>query len=160
MKLIFYIFIAAVILSSGLLCGCGNSDGSISLDQSQKANLEKLMGSYQGEAHAERIMGAMMTGVWKVTFLQDDSGALKCKCTLRLHDEQNGWGDPSTGTATVKLYKGSAAGLYDLKADGSFSDSEPGWFVCVDGIALDSGQAVNAIKLFDMSSYEIELQRQ
>ena len=144
----------------GMFCGCGNSGGSVSLDKSQKVELLKLLGSYQGEAHAERIMGAMMTGVWKATFVQDESGALKCRCTLRLHDSENGWGSPSTGTATVKLYKGAADGLYDLKADGSFSESEPGWFVCVDGISLASGQAVNEIRLFDMSSYEIKLQRE
>jgi len=62
--------------------------------------------------------------------------------------------------ADVKLYKGVAVGLYDLKAEASFSDSEPNWLVCVDGISLASGQAIKTISLFDMSSNEIKLQRQ
>jgi len=153
-------YMAVLVLISRLLCGCGNPDGSVSLDKSQTAAVVKMLGAYSGPAHAERIMGAMMTGVWKVTFLQDDSGALKCKCTLRLHDEENGWGSPSTATADVKLYKGAADGLYDLKAEASFSNSEPNWLITVDGISLTSGQAINTISLFDMSSNEIKLQRQ
>lgn len=151
---------AVLVLISAFFCGCGNSNGSVSLDKSQKAELVKLMGSYSGPAHAERIVGAMMTGVWKVTFLQDDIGALKCKCTLRLHDEQNGWGSPASATADVKLYKGAADGLYDLKAEASFSDSEPNWLISIDGISLTSGRAINTISLFDMSAYENKLHRE
>ncbi len=120
-----------------------------------------MLGSYSGPAHAERIMGAMMTGIWTVTFFQDDSGVLKCKCTLRLHDEQNGWGSPSTTTADVKFYKGSGNGEYSLKAEGQFSDSEPNWMIPIDGISLTSGQAIiNTISLFDMSANEIKLHRE
>jgi len=158
MKFVKTIF--GTLLLAILSSGCGNSDSGVGLDKNQKAVLLNLLGSYKGEAHAERIMGAMMTGVWKVRFLEDGSGALKCKCTLQLHDEQSGWGSPTTATADVKLFRGASAGLYDLKAEASFSDSEPNWFVCVDGISLSSGQAINAITLFDMSSYEIKLQRQ
>lgn len=153
------IFMAMAVLLSVLLNGCGNSDGSLTLNQSQTAELVKLLGTYEGPAHAERIMGAMMTGVWTATFFQDDDGALKCKCTLRLHDEENGWGSPSTATADVKVFKGSADGLYDLKTEGSFSDTEPNWFVAVDGISLANGQAKSTVTLFDMNSYQIELSR-
>lgn len=150
--------LATVVIA--LFNGCGNSDGSVSLDKSQTAEMVKMLGSYSGPAHAERIMGAMMTGVWKVTFFQDDSGALKCKCTLRLHDEQNGWGSPSTTTTDVKIYKGSANGEYSLRTEGSFSDSEPNWLIPIDGISLASVQAINSISLFDMSANEIKLQRE
>ena len=158
MKFVKTIF--GTLLLAILSSGCGNSDSGVALDKNQKAVLLNLLGSYKGEAHAERIMGAMMTGIWKVRFLQDDSGALKCKCTLQLHDEQSGWGSPTTATADVKLYKGVAAGLYDLKAEASFSDSAPNWLVCVDGISLAYEQAIKTISLFDMSSNEIKLQRQ
>lgn len=150
---------AMAVLLLVLLNGCGNSDGSLTLNQSQTAELVKLLGTYEGPAHAERIMGAMMTGVWTATFFQDDGGALKCKCTLRLHDEENGWGSPSTATADVKVFKGSADGLYDLKTEGSFSDTEPNWFVAVDGISLANGQAKSTVTLFDMNSYQIEISR-
>ncbi len=145
------------ILASALFCGCGNSDGSVTLNQIQTAELVKLLGTYEGDAHPRQIMGAMMTGIWTVTFSQDDAGALKCKCTLRLHDEQNGWGSPTTATADVKLYKGPANGEYSLKAEGQFSDSEPQWMITVGGISLTTGHAINKISLFDMDSYEITL---
>jgi hypothetical protein len=140
-------------------CGCGNSDGSVTLKKGQTAESVKLLGTYEGDAHPQRIMGAMMTGVWTVTFIQDDAGALKCKTSLRLHDEQNGWGSPTTATADVKLYKGSADGEYSLKAEGRFSDSEPQWMIAVGGISLTSGHAINTISLFDMDSYQITLSR-
>ena len=140
--------------------GCGNSDDSVSLDKSQKAELVKLLGSYSGAAHAERIMGALMTGVWKVAFLQDDSGALMCKCTLRLHDEQNGWGSPTTVTTDVKVFKGGGAGIYDLRVEAGFSDTEPHWTIAVNGISPTSGQPINTFSLFDMSAYEIKLNRE
>ena len=142
-----------------LTSGCGNSDGSLSLNQSQTAQLVKSLGTYEGKAHAQRIMGAMMTGVWTATFFQDDRGALKCKCTLRLQDEENGWGNPSTATADVKVFKGAADGLYDLKAESGFSENEPNWFVAVDGISLSNGQPKDSVTLFDMDSYQIELSR-
>jgi len=141
------------------LCGCCNSDGSVSLDKSQTAELVKMLGTYEGDAYPQRIMGAMMTGIWRVTFFQDDSGALKCKCTLRLHDEQNGWGSPTTTTAGVKFYKGSGNGKYSLRTEGQFSDSEPQWMITINGISLTSGHAINTISLFDMDSYEVTLQR-
>lgn len=144
-------------LTSTLLCGCGNSDGSVSLNKSQTAELEKLLGTYEGDAHPQRIMGAMMTGTWTVTFLQDDSGVLKCKTSLRLHDSENGWGNPSTATANVRLYKGSTNGEYSIRVEGAFSESEPDWTVDIDGVALASGRAVTTITLFDMNSYEITL---
>lgn len=154
-----WVLLSAVALVIGLLDGCGNSDGSLSLDQSQTTGLVQSLGTYEGPAHAEKIMGSMMTGVWKVTFYQDDDGALKCKCSLRLHDEQNGWGEPTTAVADVKVFKGSADGLFDLKAEASFSDNEPKWFVAVDGVSLASGSSVSKITLIDMDSNQITLQR-
>ena len=157
-------FVAMTVLLSVLLTSCGNSDGSLSLNQSQTAELFKVLGTYEGPAHAERIMGAMMTGVWKVTFLQDDSGALKCKCTLRLHDEENGWGSPDTTTTDVKIYNdsgdGKYSGEYSLRTEGGISDDAPHWLISIDGISLTSGQAIKTISLFDMSAYEIKLQRE
>ena len=150
--------ILALLLQS--LCGCGHSDDLVSLDKSQTAELVKLLGTYQGPAHAERIMGAMMTGMWTVTFLQDDSGSLKCKCSLRLHDEQNGWGSPSTTTTDVKVLPGSTNGEYSLSIKGQFSDSEPPWTISINGISLTSGRAIDTFSLFDNASYEIRLQRQ
>lgn len=141
----------------GLLNGCGNSDGSVTLDKSQTAALVKLLGTYEGPAHPRRIMGAMMTGAWTVTFLLDDNGALKCKTSLRLHDSENGWGNPSTATADVRLYKGSANGECSIRVEGAFSESEPHWTVDIDGVALASGHPVDKITLFDMDSYEITL---
>jgi hypothetical protein len=145
MKPIVWICVLMAVLSFGLLNGFGNLDGSVSLDKNQKAELVKMLGSYSGQAHAERIMGAMMTGVSKVTFL---------------HDDEDGWGSPSTAIADVKLYEWSANGKYDLKAEGSFSDSEPDWLITIDGISLTSGQAKNTISLCDMSAYAIKLQRE
>ena len=104
-------------------------------------------------------MGAMMTGTWTATFFQDASGALKCKCTLRLHDEENGWGSPSTATADVKLLAGSGNGDYNLRTDGQFSASEPHWSVSIDGISLTTGHAISTLTLIDMASYEISLQQ-
>jgi hypothetical protein len=146
-------------LLSAALCGCGNSDSSISLDRSQTAEVVKMLGSYSGPAHAERIMGAMMTGIWTATFFQDDSGVLKCKCSLRLHDEQNGWGNPTTTTTEVKFYKGSGNGEYSAKAEGQFSDSEPQWMITIGGISLTSGHAIDTTTLVDMDSNQITLQR-
>jgi hypothetical protein len=153
------IFMAMAVLSFGLLTGCGNSDGSVSLNESQTAGLVQSLGTFEGPAHAEEIMGAMMTGVWKVTFFQDDTDALKCKCSLQLHDEQNGWGNPEITTTDVKVFKGSADGLYDLKAEGSFSDTEPKWFVGVDGVSLALGGSIGTITLIDMDSNQITLSR-
>lgn len=159
MKPIILIYAVVSVLFSALLCGCDNSGGTVTLNRSQTAELVKLLGTYEGDAHPRQIMGAMMTGVWTVTFFQDDASALKCKCTLRLHDEQNGWGSPTTATADVKLYKGSADGELSLKAEGQFSDSEPQWIITVGGISLTAGHVINTISLFDMDSYEITLQR-
>ena len=159
-KIIGYtVLMAMAALLSVLLNGCGNSDGSLSFSKSQTAELVKQLGTYEGQAHAQRVMGAMMTGVWAATFFQDDDGALKCKSTLRLHDSENGWGNPTVATANVKIYKGAAYGLYDLKAEASFSDSEPNWFVAVDGVSPTSGNSVGTITLFDMDSYQITLTR-
>jgi hypothetical protein len=143
----------------GFLDGCGNSDGTVTLDKSQTSELVKLLGTFEGDAHPQRIMGAMMTGIWTVSFFQDDSGALKCKTSLRLHDEQNGWGNPTTTTAEVKFYKGSGNGEYSAKAEGQFSDSEPQWMIVIDGISPTSGHAKDTITLFDMDSYQITLSR-
>lgn len=104
-------------------------------------------------------MGAMMTGIWKVTFYQDDTGALKCKCSLQLHDEQNGWGEPTTAVADVKVFKGSADGIFTLQVEGAFSDDEPHWTIDVDDISLTAGSPVNSIALFDEDSYQITLSR-
>ncbi len=150
---------ALVVAVSGLLLGCGNSEGTVTLNKSQTAALVKLLGRYEGPAHSERIIGAMMTGVWTVTFFQDEGGDLKCKCTLRLHDEQNGWGSPTATTADVKLSAGSGNGEYSLRTEGQFSNSEPAWTISIDGISLTSAHAINTISLFDMASYEIKLQR-
>jgi hypothetical protein len=152
-------FTAVLVLVSASLCGCGNSDGSVTLDKSQTSELVKMLGTYEGDAHPQRIMGAMMTGIWTATFFQDDSGVLKCKCSLRLHDEQNGWGNPTTTTTEVKFYKGSGNGEYSAKAEGQFSDSEPQWMITIAGISLTSGHAIDAITLFDMDSNEITLSR-
>lgn len=151
--------ISKVVLLSALLCSYGCSDGSVSLDKSQTAESVKMLGTYEGPAHPQRIMGVMMTGVWTATFFQDDNGALKCKCTLRLHDGQNGWGSPTTTTAEVKFYKGSGNDEYSAKAEGQFSDSEPQWMITVGGISLTSGHAINTITLFDMDSHQITLSR-
>ena len=153
------IFLVMALLLSVLLNGCGNSDGSLSFNKSQTAGLVKLLGTYEGPAHAQRIMGAMMTGVWTATFFQDENGALKCKCTLKLHDSQNGWGTPTSATTDVKIYKGVANGLYDLRCEAGFSDTEPHWTISVNGISLTSGQSVSSFSLFDMSSYEVKLSR-
>ena len=155
----FLALFSILVISIGLLAGCGNSDGSVSLNQNQTAGLVQSLGTFEGPAHAEEIMGAMMTGVWKVTFYQDDAGALKCKCSLQLHDEQNGWGEPTVAVADVRVFKGSAEGLYDLKAEGSFSDTEPKWFFGVDGVSLTSGNSVGTITLIDMDSNQITLSR-
>lgn len=154
-QLLAYLLAAAL---TGVV-GCGNSDGTVALDKSQTAALVKLLGAYEGPAHSERIMGAMMTGVWTVAFFQNDEGALKCKCTLRLHDEQNGWGSPSSATATVKVLAGSGSGEFNLRTQGQFSDTEPAWTISIDGISLSSGNPINTITLFDMASYEIMLKR-
>jgi len=151
-----YLLTVAVVAA---LVGCGNSDGRLKLDKSQTVEVLKMLGTYEGPAHSERIMGAMMTGVWTVTFLQDENGTLKCKCTLRLHDGQNGWGSPETATADVKVLAGSGNGNYSLRMQGQFSDSEPAWTISIDGISLTSGQAINTITLIDMASYQITLQR-
>lgn len=143
----------------GLLCGCGNSDGSLSLTKNQTAELVKSLGTYEGPAHAKQIMGAMMSGVWTATFFQNDNGDLKCKCTLRLHDSENGWGNPTTATADVKVFKGSADGECSVRVEGAFSESEPDWTVDIDGIFPASGHPVGTITLFDMDSYQIELSR-
>ena len=159
MKVTGLVFAVMAVLLSVLLNSCGNSDGSVSLDKSQTAEMVKMLGTYEGPARAERIMGAMMTGVWTVAFFQDEGGALKCKCTLRLHDEENGWGSPSTATADVTLLADSGSGEYSLRTRGQFSDSEPEWSISIDGISLTAGRTVSTITLFDMSSYEITLQR-
>lgn len=155
------VWICAIIqvVLSALLSGCWNPDGTVTLNKHQTAELLTLLGTYEGPAHAERIMGAMMTGSWTVTFLQEDSGALKCKCGLRLHDEQNGWGSPTTTTVDVKVLAGSGTGQYRLSAQGQFSDSEPAWSICIDGISLTSGHPIDTFSLFDNASYEIRLQR-
>ena len=154
-------WLVMVLLTFGT--GCGNSDGNLSLNQSQTVEMVKSLGTYEGPAHAERIMGAMMTGVWTATFFQDDSGVLKCKCTLRLHDEENGWGSPESTTTDVKIYNdsgdGKYSGAYSLRTEGGFSDDEPHWLISIDGISLTSGQALNTISLFDMSANEIKLSR-
>ena len=150
---------AMTVLLSVLLTGCGNSDGSLSFNKNQNAELVKLLGTYEGQAHAQRIMGAMMTGAWTATFFQDDGGALKCKCSLRLHDSENGWGNPSTATADVKIFKGAADGEYSVRVEGAFSETEPHWTVDINGVVLASGRVVNTITLFDMDSYQIELTR-
>jgi hypothetical protein len=157
MKHIFaYLFVTAIL---AVLVGCGNSDGTVTLNKSQTAELVKLLGTYEGPAHSERIMGAMMTGTWTATFFQDESGVPKCKCTLRLHDEENGWGNPSTVNSDVKVYQKSGDSEYSLRTIGQFSDSEPQWSISIDGMSLSSGRTINTITLFDMSSYEITLQR-
>jgi len=148
------------VLLSGLLSGCdSNSDGSVTLNRDQTADLVKMLGTHEGDAHPRRIMGAMMTGTWTVAFILDDSGALKCKTSLRLHDSENGWGNPSTATADVRLYKGSATDEYSIRVEGAFSESEPHWTVDIDGVALASGRAVDTLTLFDMDSYELTLHR-
>ena len=156
---LFRIFTITCGLLACLLCGCGNSDGSVTFDKSQTSVLVKLLGAYEGDAHPKRIMGATMTGKWTVVFFQDNTGALKCKCTLRLHDEQYGWGNPTTATADFKFYKGSVDGEYNLKAEGRFSDGEPQWIVTTDGVSLTSGHGKDTITLFDMDSYAIPLSR-
>lgn len=160
MKPVVWICVVIAVVLSGLLNGCGNSDGSVTLDKSQTAALVKLLGTYEGPAHSERIMGAMMTGVWTIIFLQDDSGSLKCKCSLRLHDEQNGWGSPSTTTTDVKVFPGTGSGEYKLSTQGQFSDTEPPWAISIDGLSLTSGHAIETFSLLDNASYEIRLQRQ
>ena len=159
MKPVISLVVLLLVFIVALLSGCGNSDGRVTLDKSQTAALVKLLGTYEGPAHAERIMGAMMTGIWTVTFFQDDSGVLKCKCGLRLHDEQNGWGSPSTTTADVKVLAGSGNAQYRLSTQGQFSDSEPPWAISIDGICLTSGHPIDTFSLFDNASYEITLQR-
>jgi len=153
------VLMAMAVLLSVLLNGCGNSDGSLSFNKNKTAELVKLLGTYEGQAHAQKIMGAMMTGVWTATFFQDDDGALKCKSTLRLHDSENGWGNPTTATADVKIFKGAADGLYDLKAEASFSDSEPNWLVTIDGVSLTAGNPVGTVNLGDMDGNQITLTR-
>ena len=86
-----------------------------------------------------------MTGVWTATFFQDDGGALKCKCTLRLHDSENGWGNPSIATADAKIFKGAADGEYSVRVEGAFSETEPHWTVDIDGVALASGRVVSML---------------
>ena len=159
MKPVVWICVVMAVVLFGLLNGCGNSDGSVTLDKSQTAALVELLGTYEGDAHPRRIMGAMMTGTWTVKFLRDDNGALKCKASLRLHDSENGWGNPSTATADVRLYKGSATGEYSIRVEGAFSESAPHWTVDIDGVALASSRAVDTITLFDMDSYELTLHR-
>ncbi|MGO8678525.1 MAG: hypothetical protein ACLQVX_21995 [Limisphaerales bacterium] len=151
--------VAASLLAALILCGCDSSDQTVTLNKNQVGELVTMLGTYEGPAHAERIMGALMTGKWTVTFLQDEHGALKCDCTLRLHDEQNGWGNPSSTTTDVKLLPGSAKGRIYLRTQGQFSESEPPWTISIDGISLTSGHAIDTFSLFDNASYEIRLQR-
>ena len=153
------IFTAMTVLLSVLLTSCGNSDGSLSFNKVQTAELVKLLGTYEGQAHARKVMGATMTGVWTATFFQDDNGDLKCKCTLRLHDSENGWGNPTAATADVKIYKGASDGLYDLKSEAGFSDSEPHRLVTIDNVSLTASNPVEAVVLGDMDAYEITLTR-
>jgi len=153
------IFTAMTVLLSVLLTGCGNSDGSLSFNKSQTAELVKRLGTYEGQAHTRQVMGATMTGVWTATFFQDDNGDLKCKCTLRLHDSENGWGNPTTATADVKIYKGVSDGVYDLKAEAGFSDSEPHWLATIDNVSLTASNPVGTVTIFDMDAYQITLAR-
>ena len=108
-------------------------------------------------------MGATMTGVWRATFYQDDAGVLKCKCSLQLHDEQNGWGEPATAIANVKIYNdsgnGEYNGKYSIRVEGAFSDDEPHWTIDVDDVSLATGNPVSSITLFDQDSYQITLSR-
>lgn len=142
-----------------LSCGCGNSDGSLSPNHNQTAKFVTLLGTYEGQAHSQRIMGATMTGIWTVKFFEDDNGRLMCKCSLRLNDSQNGWGRPTVAVADVKVFKGSSDRLYDLKAEASFSKDEPNWLVTVDGVSLTPGNSVGTITLFDMDANQITLNR-
>lgn len=155
MRPVVWICVVMAVVLFGLLNGCGNSDGSVALDKSQTARLVELLGTYEGPAHAEQIMGAMMTGVWTVTFFQDESDGLKCKATLRLHDEQNGWGSPKNDTVTPRIWRGSGNNQYNLQADGS----EMKWMLPIKDVSLASQQPVTTISLFDMASYEITLHR-
>lgn len=153
------VFYALVVSIGVLVSGCGNSDGSLSLDNQQTAKLVNRLGTYEGRAHSERIMGALMTGTWTAKFFEDDKGRLKCKCSLQLYDSEYGRGDKSVAVADVKLFKGSADGLYDLKAEASFSQNEPDWLIVVNGISLNSNSPIESISLFDMDAYQIKLSR-
>ena len=155
----FIVFTALVVSIAILVSGCGNSDGSLSLDNQQTAKLVNRLGTYEGRAHSERIMGAMMTGTWTAKFFEDEKGRLKCKCSLQLYDSEYGPGDKSVAVANVKLFKGSADGLYDLKAEASFSQDEPDWLIVVDGIPMNSTSPIASITLFDMSANQIRLSR-
>jgi hypothetical protein len=146
-------------LTSGISASA-SSDDTITLNKDHTTALLKVLGTYEGNAQPRRIMGAMMTGVWKVRFLQEDSGVLRCETSLRLHDSENGLGKPSTSKADVKIYKASSDGEYSIRAEGAFSKSEPDWTIAIDGIALASGRQVDRITLFDKNSYEITLHRQ
>ena len=156
MKPTVWICVLVSVLLSALLCGCGNADGTVTLNKSQTAELVKLLGTYKGPAHSERIMGAMMTGEWTVIFSQGETDGLKCKVTLRLHDEQNGWGSPKSDTVTPRIWKGSANNQYNLQADGN----EMTWMLPIKDLTLASQQPVNTISLFDAASYEITLHRE
>jgi hypothetical protein len=152
-----YSFVSVLLSLS--FCGCDNSDGTVALDKSQTTELVKLLGTYEGPAHSERILGALMTGTWTVTFLQDDNRGLRCKASLQLHDSENGWGSPSTTTVAVKLFAGSGNGQYRLSTEGRFSDTEPPWRISIDRISPASGHSIETITLLDNASYEIRLQR-
>lgn len=151
---------ALVVSIAVLVSGCGNSDGSLSLNNQQNAKLVTRLGTYEGRAHSERIMGATMTGTWTATFFEDEKGRLKCKCSLQLYDSEYGRGDKSVAVADVKLFKGSADELYDLKAEDRFNQNEPDWLIVVDGIPMNSTNPIQSITLFDMSANQITLTRQ
>ena len=149
------IFISGLILFSILVCGC---DG---VSKNETSQIAKFLGNYNGAAQPKRIMGAMMTGKWSVSFVQDENGILKCECTCRLHDEFHGWGEPETETVNIKWYTGSnKSDKYDnFEYVGEAMGEQMKWTVRVCVPSLKSGQTINAITLIDQDYSEITLNR-
>ena len=116
--------------------------------------MKNQLGTYGGAATEKLILGAMMSGRWTVSFPLGDDGTLKCKCTLRLHDEFHGWGDPSTQIADIVWEKQSGNPNFIGRAN--ISDFHSSVYV---EVPPQSGQPVNSIHLFDADAYDLTLNR-
>jgi hypothetical protein len=131
------------------LCSCGVS-------KDKQAEIYSLLGTYEGPATQKRVMGALMSGKWTVRFVLEENGELKCKCTLRLHDQFHGWGAPTTETARIKWTKDWQGAAYYGVADSMEGNN---FSVRIAVPPLESGQSVSRITLWDADSYELTLER-
>ena len=140
--------VLALILIAALACGCDV------VSKKQMAEMKNQLGTYGGAATENRIMGAMMSGRWTVSFPLGDDGTLKCKCTLRLHDEFHGWGEPSTQIADIAWEKQSGNPNFVGRANASDFSST----IYVE-VSPQTDQPVNSITLCDADFNDLTLTR-